>query len=74
MEQYHLLAVVGPHLVSVATRQVLSPLYSYNLILSTLKLGACSLLLEACSLDLAPGAIANAAGKRGPLLARVFYS
>jgi len=64
----------GPHLVSVATRQVLSPLYSYNLILSTLKLGACSLLLEACSLDLAPGAIANAAGKRGPLLAQVFYS
>jgi hypothetical protein len=42
--------------------------------LSSLQLGACSLQLGACSLDPDPAAIANAAGKRGPLLARVVYS
>ena len=67
MEQNHLLAIVGPHLVSVATRQVLSPLYSYNLILSSLRLGACSLRLVACSLVPVAGAIANGPGKPGPL-------
>ena len=74
MEQNHLLAIVGPHLVSVATRQVLSPLYSYNLILSSLRLAACSLRLVACSLSPELLAIANGPGKPGPLVLLVFYS
>ena len=68
MEQNHLLAIVGPHLVSVATRQVLSPLYSYNLILSSLRLAACSLRLVACSLSPELLTIANGPGKPGPLV------
>ena len=74
MEQNHLLAIVGPHLVSVATRQVLSPLYSYNLILSSLRLDACSLRLAACSLVPVPEAIANGPGKPGPLVLLVVDS
>ena len=74
MEQNHLLAIVGPHLVSVATRQVLSPLYSYNLILSSLLLEACSLWLDACSLVPVAGAIANGPGKPGPLVLLVVDS
>ena len=74
MEQNHLLAIVGPHLVSVATRQVLSPLYSYNLILSSLRLDACSLLLDACSLGLVARAIASAALKFFVFEILVFYS